>query len=151
MRIESRDDLARVYTPGFAHVAAAIHRDPALVWRYTIRQHTVAIVTDGSAVSGIGNVGPLAALPVMEGKSLIFRRFADLDAVPICLDATDPDDIVDTVRRIAPTFGAIMLEDISAPRSSRSKRACRTRSTFRSCTMTSTPRRFPPAPRCSMP
>ncbi len=116
VRIESRDDLSRVYTPGFAHVAAAIHRDPELVWRYTIRQHTVAIVTDGSAVSGIGNVGPLAALPVMEGKSLIFRRFADLDAVPICLDATDPDDIVDTVRRIAPTFGAIMLEDISAPR-----------------------------------
>ncbi|WP_246791841.1 NAD(P)-dependent malic enzyme [Burkholderia perseverans] len=116
VRIDTREDLARVYTPGFAHVAAAIHRDPALIRRYTIRQNTVAIVTDGTAVSGIGNVGPHAALPVMEGKALVFRRFAGLNAVPICLATTDPDQIVETVERIAPAFGAVMLEDISAPR-----------------------------------
>nr|WP_038776118.1 malic enzyme-like NAD(P)-binding protein [Burkholderia pseudomallei] len=114
--IETREDLARVYTPGFARVAAAIHRDPELVRRYTIRQNTVAIVTDGTAVSGIGDVGPYAALPVMEGKSLVFRRFAGINAVPICIGTRDSGEIVDTVARIAPAFGAVMLEDISAPR-----------------------------------
>jgi malate dehydrogenase (oxaloacetate-decarboxylating) len=116
VRLETREDLARVYTPGFAHVAAAIHSDPDLVWRYTMRRNTVAIVTDGTAVSGIGDIGPRAALPVMEGKSIVFRRFAGIDAIPVCLDTKDVDEIVSTVKRIAPTFGAIMLEDISAPR-----------------------------------
>lgn len=116
VRIDTREDLARVYTPGFAQVAAAIHREPELVRRYTIRQNTVAIVTDGTAVSGIGDVGPWAALPVMEGKALVFRRFAGVNAVPICIDTRNSDEIVETVVRIAPAFGAIMLEDISAPR-----------------------------------
>ncbi|AOK28267.1 malate dehydrogenase [Burkholderia singularis] len=116
VNIETREDLARVYTPGFARVAAAIHRDPELIRRYTIRQNTVAIVTDGTAVSGIGDVGPYAALPVMEGKSLVFRRFAGINAVPICVDTRDSGEIVDTVARIAPAFGAVMLEDIAAPR-----------------------------------
>lgn len=114
--IDSREDLARAYTPGFAYVAAAIQRDPALLARYTMRQNTVAIVTDGTAVSGIGDVGPKAALPVMEGKALVFKRFAGINAIPICLDTKNSGEIIDTVRRIAPGFGAIMLEDISAPR-----------------------------------
>lgn len=115
-RIDSRADLALLYTPGFAYVASAIQRDPALLSRYTMRQNTVAIVTDGTAVSGIGDVGPKAALPVMEGKALVFERFAGINAVPICLDTKRTDEIIETVRRIAPGFGAIMLEDISAPR-----------------------------------
>ncbi|MFT3803414.1 MAG: NADP-dependent malic enzyme [Burkholderiaceae bacterium] len=114
--LASREDLALAYTPGFAYVARAIHAEPSRVRELTTKASTVAIVTDGTAVSGIGNVGPEAALPVMEGKALLFKRFADINAYPICLATTDVDEIVATVKAISPGFGAIMLEDISAPR-----------------------------------
>ncbi len=113
--LDTRDDLARVYTPGFAHAAAAIAANPAEAYRLTIKRNTVAIVSDGSAVSGIGNVGPLAALPVMEGKAMLFKRFAGIDAYPICLAANGAEEIVSVVRALEPTFGAVMLEDIAAP------------------------------------
>ena len=111
-----RDDLSIAYTPGVAQVCSAIAEDPALAARYTWTSRLVAVVSDGTAVLGLGNIGPRAALPVMEGKACLFKRFADLDAIPIVLDTTDPDEIVDTVARIAPSFGGINLEDISAPR-----------------------------------
>jgi malate dehydrogenase (oxaloacetate-decarboxylating) len=114
--LETRADLARVYTPGFTHVARAIARDPEDAYRWSIKQNTVAIVTDGTAVSGLGDLGPRAALPVMEGKALLFKRFAGLNAFPICLATHDVDEIVTVVRSIEPSFGAIMLEDIAAPR-----------------------------------
>jgi malate dehydrogenase (oxaloacetate-decarboxylating) len=114
--LETRDDLARVYTPGFAHAAAMIAAHPDEVWRLTIKANAVAVVTDGSAVSGIGDVGPEAALPVMEGKAMLFKRFAGIDAVPICLATQDVDEIVRVVRALEPSFGAVMLEDIAAPR-----------------------------------
>jgi malate dehydrogenase (oxaloacetate-decarboxylating) len=109
-------DLALVYTPGVGAVSSAIAKNPALANTLTWKRNTVAVVSDGSAVLGLGNIGPLAALPVMEGKSAIFKRFADIDAIPIVLSTQDPDEIVKTVIAIAPTFGAIQLEDISAPR-----------------------------------
>ena len=109
------DDLSMAYTPGVARICMAIHENPELVHRYTIKGNTVAIVTDGSAVLGLGNIGPEAALPVMEGKALLFKEFAGVDAFPICLDTQDPDEIVETVIRLAPTFGGINLEDIAAP------------------------------------
>jgi malate dehydrogenase (oxaloacetate-decarboxylating) len=111
-----RDDLSLAYTPGVARVSRAIAADPALADVYTSRGHTVAVVTDGTAVLGLGDIGPAAALPVMEGKALLFKHFADVDAVPICLATTDVDEIVQTVVRMAPTFGGINLEDIAAPR-----------------------------------
>ena len=116
-RIEllDNDDLAMAYTPGVARICLAIDKRPDLVHRYTIKGNTVAIVTDGSAVLGLGNIGPEAALPVMEGKALLFKEFAGVDAFPICLNTQDPDEIVETVIRIAPTFGGINLEDIAAP------------------------------------
>jgi malate dehydrogenase (oxaloacetate-decarboxylating) len=114
--IKNRSDLSIVYTPGVARVCMAIHDDPTAVHRLTIKKNTVAVVTDGSAVLGLGNIGPRAALPVMEGKAAIFKEFAGVDAFPICLDTQDPDEIVRTVRLIAPAFGGINLEDISAPR-----------------------------------
>ncbi len=114
--LKTQDDLARAYTPGVGRVCQAIHQDPELAYRYTIKPHTVAIVTDGSAVLGLGNIGPLAALPVMEGKAVIFKEFAGLDAFPVCLDTQDTEAIIETVCRIAPVFGAVNLEDISAPR-----------------------------------
>jgi malate dehydrogenase (oxaloacetate-decarboxylating) len=114
--IKTRDDLSMAYTPGVARVCQAIHADPDAAFNLTIRKNMVAVVTDGSAVLGLGNIGPLAAMPVMEGKALLFKEFADVDAFPICLDTQDVDLIVQTVKLIAPTFGGINLEDISAPR-----------------------------------
>ena len=114
--IRNRDDLSLVYTPGVARVCLAIAKDPADARRLTIKRNTVAVVTDGSAVLGLGNIGPLAALPVMEGKAALFKRFAGIDAFPICLDTQDTDEIVAAVKAIAPVFAGINLEDISAPR-----------------------------------
>ncbi|MEU1884941.1 NADP-dependent malic enzyme [Micromonospora rifamycinica] len=114
--LTNREDLSLAYTPGVARVCEAIAADPALVDDYTWVSHTVAVVTDGSAVLGLGNIGPRAALPVMEGKAVLFKQFADVDAVPICLDTQDVDEIVATVRALGPSFGGINLEDISAPR-----------------------------------
>ena len=109
------EDLSMAYTPGVARVCLAIRDDPVKARTYTIKRNTVGIVTDGTAVLGLGDIGPLAALPVMEGKALLFKEFAGIDAFPICLDTKDPDEIVETVMRIAPTFGGINLEDIAAP------------------------------------
>ena len=114
--LKTRDDLSRAYTPGVARISQAIAKDPADARRLTIKRNTVAIVTDGSAVLGLGNIGPAAALPVMEGKAALFKRFADVDAWPVCLDTQDVDEIVRTVQIIAPVYGGINLEDISAPR-----------------------------------
>jgi len=112
----SRDDLSIAYTPGVAEVCRAIADDPALASEYTWTSNLVAVITDGTAVLGLGDIGPKAAMPVMEGKAALFKKFAGVDAVPICLDTKDPDEIVDTVTRLAPSFGGINLEDISAPR-----------------------------------
>ncbi|MGH3096497.1 MAG: NAD-dependent malic enzyme, partial [Streptosporangiales bacterium] len=114
--LRNRDDLSMAYTPGVARVSLALAKNPDDARRLTIKRNTVAVVTDGSAVLGLGNVGPVAALPVMEGKAALFKRFADIDAWPICLDSQDTDEIVRTVQLIAPGFGGINLEDISAPR-----------------------------------
>ena len=114
--VRNQDDLAMAYTPGVGRVCKAIAAEPQRVYDLTIKRNTVAIVTDGSAVLGLGNLGPAGALPVMEGKALLFKEFAGLDAFPICLDTQDVDAIVETVKRIAPVFGGINLEDISAPR-----------------------------------
>jgi malate dehydrogenase (oxaloacetate-decarboxylating) len=114
--LRTRDELSMAYTPGVARVSLAIAKNPDDVRRLTIKRNSVAVVTDGSAVLGLGNVGPYAALPVMEGKAALFKRFAGIDAWPICLDTQDTDEIVRTVQVIAPGFGGINLEDISAPR-----------------------------------
>ena len=114
--LESREDLSLAYTPGVAQVCEAIAAEPALVNDYTWVANTVAVVTDGTAVLGLGDIGPAAAMPVMEGKAVLFKQFAGVDAIPICLDTTDADEIVETVVRLAPSFGGINLEDISAPR-----------------------------------
>ena len=114
--LKTRDDLSRAYTPGVARICQAIAKDPSDARRLTIKRNTVAVVTDGSAVLGLGNLGPEAALPVMEGKAALFKRFADVDAWPVCLDTQDVDEIVRTVELIAPVYGGINLEDISAPR-----------------------------------
>ncbi|MCL6596598.1 MAG: NAD-dependent malic enzyme [Firmicutes bacterium] len=114
--VKNRDDLSMVYTPGVARVSQAIHEDVSKVFQLTIKRNTVAVVTDGSAVLGLGNIGPEAALPVMEGKAMLFKQFADIDAFPICLATQDVDQIVETVMNIAPVFGGINLEDISSPR-----------------------------------
>ena len=114
--LKTRDDLSMVYTPGVARVSRAIAEDPDTVWNLTIKRNCVAIVSDGTAVLGLGDIGPEAALPVMEGKAVLFKEFADIDAFPICLATKEPDEIVRTVAAIAPAFGGINLEDISAPR-----------------------------------
>ncbi len=114
--LEGPDDLSLAYTPGVARVCEAIADEPELADDYTWVPNTVAVVTDGTAVLGLGDIGPRAAMPVMEGKAVLFKDFGGVDAVPICLDTTDPDEIVDTVARLAPSFGGINLEDISAPR-----------------------------------
>ncbi len=114
--MRNRDDLSMAYTPGVGRVSMAIAEHPEDVWRLTTKGNTVAVVTDGSAVLGLGNIGPGAALPVMEGKAALFKRFADIDAWPICLDTQDTDEIVRAVEMIAPGFGGINLEDIAAPR-----------------------------------
>lgn len=113
--VRDRDDLSMAYTPGVARVCMAIHEDPNLGFTHTIRKNTVGIVSDGTAVLGLGDIGPLAAMPVMEGKALLFKAFAGVDAFPICIDVNDADEIVETVIRLAPTFGGINLEDIKAP------------------------------------
>ena len=115
-RVRDREGLALAYTPGVARVSEAIAADPGLADTYTWRSHVVAVVSDGTAVLGLGDIGPLAALPVMEGKALLFKDFGGVDAVPLVLDTTDVDEIVETVVRVAPSFGGINLEDISAPR-----------------------------------
>ena len=115
--VVSRKDLSLAYTPGVAEPCRRIAAESREAWKYTIKGNCVAVVTDGSAVLGLGNIGPLAALPVMEGKAMLFKRFAGIDAFPICLDTQDQDEIVSVVRNISPVFGGINLEDISAPRS----------------------------------
>ena len=114
--VKTRNDMSIVYTPGVGRVTTAIHDDPSAVWTLTGKGNSVAIVTDGSAVLGLGNMGPAAALPVMEGKSVLFKEMAGVDAWPICLDTNDPDEIIQTVKNISVGFGGINLEDISAPR-----------------------------------
>jgi malate dehydrogenase (oxaloacetate-decarboxylating) len=114
--LKTRDDLSMAYTPGVARVSTAIADDPAKVWNLTVKQNTIAVVSDGTAVLGLGDIGPEAALPVMEGKAMLFKEFGGVDAFPICLAATDPDAVVACVKAIAPVFGGINLEDISAPR-----------------------------------
>jgi len=114
--IRTRDDLSMAYTPGVARVCSAIEADPEKAFEFTIKRNTVAVVTDGTAVLGLGDIGPEAALPVMEGKAVLFKEFADVDAFPICLDTKDPDEIVRAVKLLAPCFGGINLEDISSPR-----------------------------------
>jgi malate dehydrogenase (oxaloacetate-decarboxylating) len=114
--LKTRDDLSMAYTPGVARVCMEIHDDRKKAFDFTIKKNTVAVVSDGSAVLGLGDIGPEAAMPVMEGKAMLFKEFADIDAFPICLDTNDPDKIIDAVTLMAPTFGGINLEDISAPR-----------------------------------
>ncbi|MEI6709412.1 MAG: NAD-dependent malic enzyme [Actinomycetota bacterium] len=114
--LESRDDLSMAYTPGVARISAAIAKDKKLARKLTIKRNTVAVVTDGSAVLGLGNIGPEAALPVMEGKALLFKRFANIDAWPVCLDTQDTEEIIAIVKAISPSYGGINLEDIAAPR-----------------------------------
>jgi malate dehydrogenase (oxaloacetate-decarboxylating) len=114
--LENCDDLALAYTPGVGEVCKMVGRDGRFARDYTIKGNTVAVITDGSAVLGLGNIGPLAALPVMEGKAILLKKFADIDAFPICLNTQDVEKIIQTVKIIAPVFGAIQLEDISAPR-----------------------------------
>ncbi len=114
--VRNRDDLSMAYTPGVARICMAIANNPDLAWNLTIKRHTIAVVSDGTAVLGLGDIGPFAAMPVMEGKALLFKEFGGLDAFPICLDTKDANEIIETVARIAPAFGGINLEDISAPR-----------------------------------
>ena len=116
MPVRTRDDLSMAYTPGVARVCRAIAEEPERAFNLTIKRNTVAVVSDGTAVLGLGDIGPEAAMPVMEGKAMLFKEFARVDAFPICLDTKDPDEIVETVKRLAPGFGGINLEDISAPR-----------------------------------
>ncbi len=114
--IQNRDDLSRVYTPDVARVCMAIHEEPRKAFTLTIKRNTVAVISDGSAVLGLGNIGPFAAMPVMEGKSMLFKQLADVDSFPICLDTQDTEQIIATIKAIAPGFGGINLEDISSPR-----------------------------------
>src|SRR5208337_2402488 len=116
MPIRTPEDFSRVYTPGVGRVCKDIYNDPEHAYNYTIKGNSVAIVTDGTAVLGFGNIGPKAALPVMEGKAMIFKEFAGIDAFPLCLDTTDTEEIIKTVKFLAPAFGAVNLEDIAAPR-----------------------------------
>lgn len=114
--VRTREDIALAYTPGVAEPCKVIAKDPEAAYTYTIKANTVAVVSDGSAVLGLGNIGPLAAMPVMEGKAVLFKEFGGVNAFPICLDTQDTEEIIETVVRIAPAFGGINLEDISAPR-----------------------------------
>ena len=116
VQVKTREDLALAYTPGVAEPCKVIAEDPEAAYRYTIKSNTVAVVSDGSAVLGLGNIGPLAAMPVMEGNAVLFKEFGGINAFPICLDTQDTEEIIETVVRIAPAFGGINLEDISAPR-----------------------------------
>src|SRR5699024_945517 len=114
--LENNKDLSLAYSPGVAEPCVEIHKNPDLVYDYTIKGNLVGVVTDGSAVLGLGDIGPAASMPVMEGKALLLKKFANIDAFPICLDTQDPEEIIRTVKLLSPTFGAINLEDISAPR-----------------------------------
>ncbi len=114
--LTGKEDLSLAYTPGVALVCEAIAADPSMTQHYTWVPNTVAVVTDGTAVLGLGDIGPAAAMPVMEGKAVLFKQFGGVDGIPICLDTTDTDEIIETVARMAPSFGGINLEDISAPR-----------------------------------
>lgn len=116
VRVENRDDLSQAYSPGVAEPCRQIAANPSEAYKYTAKGNLVAVVSDGTAVLGLGDIGPLAAIPVMEGKSILFKEFANVDAFPICLDTKDTEEIIETVKRIAPCFGGINLEDISAPR-----------------------------------
>ncbi|MDB5084851.1 MAG: NAD-dependent malic enzyme [Bacilli bacterium] len=114
--IKNRDDLSRVYTPDVARVCEAIHEDPSKAFQLTIKRNTVAVISDGTAVLGLGDIGPLAAMPVMEGKAMLFKQMADVDAFPLCLDTKDAQEIIQIIKAVAPAFGGINLEDISSPR-----------------------------------
>ena len=114
--VKTKDDLAIVYTPGVLETSRKIMENNSTVYKYTLKSHTVAVVTDGTAVLGLGDIGPEAAIPVMEGKALLYKELGDVDAFPICLDTKDPEEIIKTIKYIAPTFGGINLEDISSPR-----------------------------------
>jgi len=116
VRLQTIHDLSIAYTPGVAEPCRKIIEDPELVYLYTLKRNTIAVVTDGSAVLGLGNIGPYAALPVMEGKAIIFKEFAGIDAFPVCLDTQETEEVIKTVKHLAPAFGGINLEDISAPR-----------------------------------
>lgn len=115
-KVKTREDLALAYTPGVAEPCKVIARNPEAAYQYTIKSNTIAVVSDGSAVLGLGNIGPLAAMPVMEGKAVLFKEFGGINAIPICLDTQDTEEIIKTIVNIAPVFGGINLEDISAPR-----------------------------------
>ena len=115
-KVNTREDLALAYTPGVAEPCKVIAKDKDAAYKYTLKSNTVAVVSDGSAVLGLGNIGPLAAMPVMEGKCVLFKEFGNVNAFPICLDTQDTEEIIETIVRIAPAFGGINLEDISAPR-----------------------------------
>ena len=150
--LKTRDDLSMAYTPGVARVCNEIAADPDKAFQYTIKKNTVAVVSDGTAVLGLGDIGPEAAMPVMEGKAMLFKEFADVDAFPICLDSKDPDEIVQAVKLIAPTLRRdqprghllpALLRDREPPR--------RASSTSPSSTTTSTARRSSCWPRCSTP
>ena len=116
VKLQTKDDLSTAYTPGVAQPCREITKNKLDVYKYTAKGNLVAVVTDGTAVLGLGDIGPEAAMPVMEGKAILFKEFGGVDAFPICLDTKDVDEIVETVVRMAPTFGGINLEDISAPR-----------------------------------
>ena len=116
IKVKNMHDLSLAYTPGVAEACRKIHENREDVYKYTTKGNTVAVVSDGSAVLGLGNIGPLAAMPVMEGKSILFKEFAGIDAFPICLDTQDTEEIIRIVKALSPTFGGINLEDISAPR-----------------------------------
>ncbi|MBV9455823.1 MAG: NAD-dependent malic enzyme, partial [Rubrobacter sp.] len=116
MSVKTRDALSMAYTPGVARVSQAIADDPKQAFNLTVKRNTIAVVSDGTAVLGLGDIGPEAAMPVMEGKAMLFKEFADVDAYPICLDTTDTEEIIATIKNIAPGFGGINLEDISSPR-----------------------------------
>lgn len=116
VEVKTRDDLSTAYTPGVAEPCRKIHEDPENVYKYTNKSNTVAVISDGSAVLGLGNIGGLASIPVMDGKSLLFKEFAGIDAIPICLDTQDVDEIIMIAKNLAPTLGGINLEDIAAPR-----------------------------------
>ena len=114
--VKNREDLSTAYTPGVAEPCRKIYENSENVYKYTAKGNLVAVITDGTAVLGLGDIGPLAAMPVMEGKAILFKEFANIDAFPICLDTKDVEEIIKTVKYLAPTFGGINLEDISAPR-----------------------------------
>jgi len=114
-KLKNKEDLSLAYTPCVAEVCKVIAKDKKTAKKYTIKKNTVAVVSDGSAVLGLGNIGPEAAIPVMEGKAILFKELAGIDAFPICLDTNDPDEIIKTIKNIAPVFGGINLEDITAP------------------------------------